>query len=310
MAAGEPSAVPHPRRPDRRPRAGAERDAVRLGARGAGGAPAGRTARCRVGPAHDLPRRRRDGTPYAALGAAVPCQRRRPNSRRRSIGSSAASGRRTRRSPRHRSGPPAATAASAPRRGRRRSAASPRASASRPARPAAMIVFTTEDAARLKARGRHCILVVTETGPADIEGMKAATGILTARGGMTSHAGVIARITGKPCVAGVRSLQIDLRGADLPHRRARVPGRRPHHHRRHRRRRLSRRPAAGPAPYRRRHRQAARLVRRQPHHRGPHQCRNASIRRAPPSASAPRASAWPVPSTCSSRPSAWWRCAA
>jgi pyruvate,orthophosphate dikinase len=72
------------------------------------------------------------------------------------------------------------------------------------------IAFTTEDAARLRARGKHSILVVTETGPGDIDGMKAATGILTARGGMTSHAGVIARITGKPCVAGVRTLSIDL----------------------------------------------------------------------------------------------------
>jgi pyruvate,orthophosphate dikinase len=71
------------------------------------------------------------------------------------------------------------------------------------------IVFNAEDAARLRARGKHCILVVNETGPADIEGMKAATGILTARGGMTSHAGVIARITGKPCVAGVRTLSVD-----------------------------------------------------------------------------------------------------
>ena len=71
------------------------------------------------------------------------------------------------------------------------------------------IVFTAEDAARNRARGRHCILVVMETGPADIEGMKAATGILTARGGMTSHAAVVARITGKPCVAGVRNLVID-----------------------------------------------------------------------------------------------------
>ncbi len=72
------------------------------------------------------------------------------------------------------------------------------------------IVFTAEDAARLKARGRHCILVVTETGPTDIQGMKAATGILTARGGMTSHAAVVARITGKPCVASVRTLSVDL----------------------------------------------------------------------------------------------------
>ncbi|MGV8832327.1 MAG: putative PEP-binding protein [Devosia sp.] len=71
------------------------------------------------------------------------------------------------------------------------------------------IVFNPEDAARLRARGKHCILVVNETGPADIEGMKAATGILTARGGMSSHAGVVARITGKPCVAGVRTLSVD-----------------------------------------------------------------------------------------------------
>ena len=71
------------------------------------------------------------------------------------------------------------------------------------------IVFSADDAARYRARGRHCILVVNETGPADIDGMRAATGILTARGGMTSHAAVIARITGRPCVAGVRSLAVD-----------------------------------------------------------------------------------------------------
>jgi pyruvate,orthophosphate dikinase len=78
-----------------------------------------------------------------------------------------------------------------------------------PGAASGVIVFSAEDAARLRARGKHCILVVTETGPADIEGMKAATGILTARGGMSSHAGVIARITGKPCVAGVKSLSVD-----------------------------------------------------------------------------------------------------
>ena len=72
-----------------------------------------------------------------------------------------------------------------------------------------LIVFSPDDAARLKARGNHCILVVTETGPADIQGMKAATGILTARGGMTSHAAVVARIIGRPCVAGVRNLIVD-----------------------------------------------------------------------------------------------------
>ncbi len=78
-----------------------------------------------------------------------------------------------------------------------------------PGAASGIVVFNPEDAARLRARGKHCILVVNETGPADIEGMKAATGILTARGGMSSHAGVIARITGKPCVAGVRALSVD-----------------------------------------------------------------------------------------------------
>lgn len=78
-----------------------------------------------------------------------------------------------------------------------------------PGAASGLIVFTPEDAARLRARGNHCILVVTETGPADIQGMKAATGILTARGGMTSHAAVVARIIGRPCVAGVRNLTVD-----------------------------------------------------------------------------------------------------
>lgn len=81
-----------------------------------------------------------------------------------------------------------------------------------PGAASGLITFSAEDAERLRARGKHCILVVNETGPADIEGMKAATGILTARGGMSSHAGVIARITGKPCVAGVRSLSVDPAG--------------------------------------------------------------------------------------------------
>lgn len=82
-----------------------------------------------------------------------------------------------------------------------------------PGAASGIIVFSPEDAVRMKARGRSCILVVTETGPTDIEGMKAAAGILTARGGMTSHAAVIARITGRPCVAGVRNLSVN--AADL-----------------------------------------------------------------------------------------------
>ncbi|MCF4097859.1 putative PEP-binding protein [Maritalea mediterranea] len=77
------------------------------------------------------------------------------------------------------------------------------------------IVFSAEDASRYQARGKDCILVSLETGPADIEGMQAANGILTARGGITSHAAVIARVTGKPCVSGVRSLVIDMENGTL-----------------------------------------------------------------------------------------------
>src|SRR5690606_41473171 len=66
-----------------------------------------------------------------------------------------------------------------------------------------------EAAAAGRARAKLCARAPTQHAPADIEGMKAATGILTARGGMSSHAGVIARITGKPCVAGVRTLSVD-----------------------------------------------------------------------------------------------------
>lgn len=71
------------------------------------------------------------------------------------------------------------------------------------------IVFTADDAIRLRARGQHCILVATETGPGDIDGMQAATGILTARGGQNSHAAIIARVSGKACVAGMRALHIN-----------------------------------------------------------------------------------------------------
>ncbi|KAF2992536.1 pyruvate, phosphate dikinase [Methylocystis sp. MJC1] len=81
-----------------------------------------------------------------------------------------------------------------------------------PASPGAAfgeIVFNPEEAAALAASGRKVILVRTETSPEDIHGMHAAEGILTARGGMTSHAAVVARGMGKPCVTGVGALRID-----------------------------------------------------------------------------------------------------
>jgi len=81
-----------------------------------------------------------------------------------------------------------------------------------PAAPGAAcgkIVFTAEDAKEWKARGEKVVLVRRETSPEDIEGMKAAQGILTARGGMTSHAAVVARGMGACCVAGCTELVMD-----------------------------------------------------------------------------------------------------
>lgn len=81
-----------------------------------------------------------------------------------------------------------------------------------PASPGAAsgeIVFTSEDAENLKAQGKKVILVRVETSPEDIHGMHAAEGILTTRGGMTSHAAVVARGMGKPCVSGAGSIRVD-----------------------------------------------------------------------------------------------------
>jgi pyruvate,orthophosphate dikinase len=81
-----------------------------------------------------------------------------------------------------------------------------------PASPGAAsgeIVFSSDEAAQLKADGRKVVLVRVETSPEDIHGMHAAEGILTTRGGMTSHAAVVARGMGKPCVSGAGSLRVD-----------------------------------------------------------------------------------------------------
>jgi pyruvate,orthophosphate dikinase len=80
-----------------------------------------------------------------------------------------------------------------------------------PGAAAGQIVFTAEDAVAWKEQGRRTILVRTETTPDDVHGMIAAEGVLTAKGGATSHAAVVARGMGKPCVAGCDALQIDLR---------------------------------------------------------------------------------------------------
>jgi pyruvate,orthophosphate dikinase len=73
------------------------------------------------------------------------------------------------------------------------------------------IVFHAEDAVARKESGEQVVLCRTETSPDDIRGMEAAQGILTARGGMTSHAALVARQMGKVCVAGCEALSIDYR---------------------------------------------------------------------------------------------------
>jgi pyruvate,orthophosphate dikinase len=81
-----------------------------------------------------------------------------------------------------------------------------------PASPGAAtgkVAFSADDAQALKEKNQNSILVRVETSPEDIHGMHAAVGILTCRGGMTSHAAVVARGMGRPCVSGVGNIKID-----------------------------------------------------------------------------------------------------
>ena len=93
-----------------------------------------------------------------------------------------------------------------------------------PASPGAAsgeITFSADEAEAMKAQGKKVVLVRIETSPEDIHGMHAAEGILTTRGGMTSHAAVVARGMGKPCVSGAGSLRVDYAHRELtagPHR--------------------------------------------------------------------------------------------
>jgi len=87
-----------------------------------------------------------------------------------------------------------------------------------PASPGAavgQIVFSAEDAEKAVNEGKKVVLVRVETSPEDIAGMHVSEGILTARGGMTSHAAVVARGMGKPCVSGVADLRVDYEGKFL-----------------------------------------------------------------------------------------------
>src|SRR6202012_3126060 len=87
-----------------------------------------------------------------------------------------------------------------------------------PASPGAAsgeIVFSSDEATKLKADGKKVIPARIETSPEDIHGMHAAQGILTTRGGMTSHAAVVARGMGRPCVSGAGDIRIDYKEGTL-----------------------------------------------------------------------------------------------
>jgi pyruvate,orthophosphate dikinase len=87
-----------------------------------------------------------------------------------------------------------------------------------PASPGAAtgkVVFTAEEAERLGGSGEPVILMREETSPEDIRGMDAARGIVTARGGMTSHAAVVARGMGRPCVSGAGEIHIDAKAREF-----------------------------------------------------------------------------------------------
>ncbi len=179
-----------------------------------------------------------------------------------------------------------------------------------PGAAAGEIVFDADEAEAMKAQGRDVILVRIETSPEDIHGMHAAAGILTTRGGMTSHAAVVARGMGRPCVCGAGDacastakagtmtvgaarfhkgdiITIDgATGEVLQGPRRDAPagavGRLRQDHGLGRRRPAA--SASAPTPTRR-------------------------AMRARPASSAPRASGCAAPSTCSSTPTASWPCA-
>ena len=147
-----------------------------------------------------------------------------------------------------------------------------------PASPGAAtgeIVFDADKAEKLQDEGHAVILVRTETSPEDIHGMHAADGILTARGGMTSHAAVVARGMGRPCVSGAGSLRIDLKARTMSIGERVLNEGRCDHYRRHDRRGHRGQGADAAAGTLRRFRQADGLGRRGAPHESAHQCRDA-----------------------------------
>jgi pyruvate,orthophosphate dikinase len=91
-----------------------------------------------------------------------------------------------------------------------------------PGAAAGAVVFSADEAERRAKAGEAVVLVRVETSPEDIHGMHAATGILTTRGGMTSHAAVVARGMGRPCVAGAGEIRIDYAAGHMTVRDRRI----------------------------------------------------------------------------------------
>ncbi len=167
------------------------------------------------------------------------------------------------------------------------------------------VYFTADDAEEHAQAGEKVILVRPETSPDDLHGMIAAEGILTSRGGLVSHAAVVARGMGKPAICGAEAVKIDLKAKQFKAGDVCRQGRRHHLHLRHHRGDRPRRGAGH-------HARADRALRHRPRLRRPvpHASRSAPTptrRRTPPGpgSSAPRASACAAPSTCSSARTGW-----
>ena len=103
------------------------------------------------------------------------------------------------------------------------------------------VVFSAEEAVRRAERGDKVVLARIETSPEDLRGMIAAEGILTARGGVSSHAALVARQMGKVCVCGASGIRIDYEKRTLSSRQHDLETRRLHFHRWNSRRSLRRR---------------------------------------------------------------------
>ena len=181
-----------------------------------------------------------------------------------------------------------------------------------PASPGAasgQIVFFADEAEEWVKQGKAVILVRQETSPEDLRGMSVAKGILTARGGMTSHAAVVARGMGKCCVSGAGAVHVDYKARTMTHRRHELRRRRLDLAQRLHRRGLRRQDRHQGRRAQRRLRQADGAGRQVQAARGAHQRRHARRGARWRATSAPPASACAAPSTCSSRASASTPCA-